>query len=170
MVKDTGGLALRCGPENASPVPCRSCGGVRSPPSLFPSPPAMVRRQDPAWIMRAGELALPSPAAALGGAGPAPPLGSTGRLTLIAEWGRGSPLSQLQGYERGRAGPATCLPCCDISKGEMASPPLPPSHLQLALTLTCCSTWESRPCTSPGQHSRASYGHGEFSGEPAPRA
>lgn len=30
--------------------------------------------------------------------------------------------------------------------------------LALALSLTCCSTWESRHCTSPEQHNRTHSG------------
>jgi hypothetical protein len=40
---------------------------------------------------------------------------------------------------------------------------------ELALPLTGCSTLESQPCTSPGQHSGADPG-GRGKGEPAPRA
>jgi hypothetical protein len=40
-----------------------------------------------------------------------------------------------------------------------------------AMSLTSCNTWESRPCTSPGQQDRVGPGSGgAVAGEPASRA
>lgn len=54
----------------------------------------------------------------------------------------------MPGYECGRAGPATCLPCDDMGEGEMTA--LTPYHLwcvgELAPRL---SEWDSYPCPSP---------------------
>ena len=70
-----------------------------------------------------------------------------------------------------------------MDKGEMFSSPLTHHPLlpvagegpgpgvtrtgELTLPLTSCSTQESRPCTSPGEHSRAGSGDGD-TGELAP--
>ena len=83
-------------------------------------------------------------------AGPAPHLNAV-ELTLMAGH---TQVSLTQGYEHGRSGP--CLLCGSVGEGMMHSPTLAFCHLrqvgELALPLTCCSTWESRPCTLPGQY------------------
>jgi hypothetical protein len=74
------------------------------------------------------------------------------------------------------------LLCCEVVQAWRWCPPPPFSlchlkHLEeltlmrageLSLLLTGCSTWESRPCTSPSQHS-ASGPNGKGTGEPALR-
>ena len=76
-------------------------------------------------------------------------------------------MRQPEGYEHERAGPATCLPCCDISKNEMPSLPLTPCLLQLSLPLTCCSTCERRPWLGSTVELAMDVG---ILGEPAPKA
>lgn len=77
-------------------------------------------------------------------------LGNTVELTLVA-WGEGT--SWPQGVSIGELAPATCLQCTGMVQGEMP-PCFVPCHicqagelaLRLSESLTCHSTWNSRPC------------------------
>lgn len=73
----------------------------------------------------------------------------------------------VHSHEHERTDPATCLLCSHKGKERCAPPPpLSPTAGrragpeviragELALPITCCSTWKSRPYSSPGQYSRA---------------
>ena len=103
-------------------------------------------------------------------ADPVAPFGSRVELILLA----GAQVSYPQESEHRRTGPATCLLFGSVGEGEIPSPTITNCHLQqteelalgvmrvgeLALPLTCYSTQESGPCTSPGHHSRAGPGCG----------
>lgn len=94
-------------------------------------------------------------------------------------------MSPTRGQECGRADSTTFLLWGGMCMGVMRSLPAPPPSLatssswencpqshelgKLFRPLTSCSTGESRPCTSPGQHSRSDHGV-RGTGEPAPRA
>jgi hypothetical protein len=54
-------------------------------------------------------------------------------------------------------------------KGCAELAPSPTGYGVLAPPLVDCSTWESRFCTTPEQHSRAGHSSGD-NGEPAPKA
>lgn len=105
----------------------------------------------------------PSPAAALRKAGLASHQGSTVELTLIMGCRRANP----EGMSMGELAMGKHVQKRDV----LLNPhPLPPTTVwraspgvmragALALPFTCCSIWESRPCTLPGQ-GRAVPGHG----------
>ena len=174
----TWGHVWVCGP--AAPSVCyqqrpggRSWSGLL-PRHMFMSESCTELAPALTWVLwkagpgslRSGELTLPPPAVCS--------TWESGSCTLPGQHSRadsggrawvGWPL----GCECGRAGPATCLPCRDKNKGELWPHPRPPllatysrqeswphEHRveEMALCLICCSNQKSRPCTSPGQHSR----------------
>ena len=96
----------------------------------MPSPPNLATYGgQERWpeVIRVEELSLPSPAVALERAGPVYHLGSTVELALVVGvWGE-----PAWGREYGRAHPVYCLLCCDVSEGEILSPPFCPQHLWL---------------------------------------
>lgn len=100
----------------------------------------------------------PSPVAALGRVGPLPHLGSSVELTLNVRVVEGKQ-TQVREYER--VSPASCL--LDSGADEREIPSSLPSSLaiygrqktwtadhemlELTVSLTCCNTQESEPCT-----------------------
>lgn len=93
---------------------------------------------------------------------PTPPLGSTVELSLMALW-----VTQPGGHEHGRVDPISHLH--EVVWDSYFSLPCPlgwktphrvKSSGELFLTLTSCSSQESRPCTVLRQHIRADPGGG----------
>lgn len=136
-------LTLRERCRRASPASWLLCGGKEEIP-----PPLLS-----ALNTRGENWPFSSPTAAFWRAGPASPLGSTVKLTLMARVLVGG----AQGCEHGIIGLTTCLPRCGM--GERTEPlphPLSPTASrragpkiirteELALPLTCCSPGRKGP-------------------------